>query len=61
MSIRKTVEIDDDLILEIRKIQKEEGKTFKRIANRFLRIGIELSENEELIELQNKQIEGTGF
>jgi hypothetical protein len=47
MRVEITVDIDDDLILEIRRIQKAEGKTFEQVATELLLKGYESFEIEQ--------------
>jgi predicted CopG family antitoxin len=47
MSVRKTVDIDDDLMIAIRKIQHEERKSFKQIINELLLMGSDFAEFEQ--------------
>jgi hypothetical protein len=46
MSVKITVDIDDDLVVEIHRIQRAEGKTFEQVAMELLLKGFESFEIE---------------
>ena len=57
MTVRKTVEIDDNLVSKIREIQKNEGKTFKQIINEKLLKGLQiLGKESEIKANQNEEV-----
>ena len=57
MTVKKTVEIDDNLVSKIREIQKNEGKTFKQIINEKLLKGLQiLGKESEIKANQNEEV-----
>ena len=57
MTVKKTVEIDDNLVSKIREIQKNEGKTFKQIINEKFLKGLQILGKElEIKANQNEEV-----